>query len=224
MKKRILVVFTFVLASIFAFPSFADDYIYFGGNYSLITTDGNSSQAIGANISGIGDYGGLKKVYCAIGFAYDITGDRSFGIDEFEELGIDDIETNCFSIPIRFGYPIFCNINDNMDFLIIPSLAFDFNFVSGSFDWEFLGYNIKYDFSGFGYTAGLDLNLGMQHKVGGMYFRYGIDFDMPFVSLLTVDIDYSGYISGSTSGSGSSSMADYFMLATTPYISFGFKF
>ena len=207
--------FAFMACTVLCFlsvPVFADDFIYFGGNYSNTIADGNMSHALGGNFSAIGDYGGAKKIYSAIGFTVEITDRKDLLTADLKALGVDDMNTRFYSVPLRVGYPFFFDINDDMRFMLIPSLAFDLHFFHADFTQKLYGYKVNYELSGWGYSLGVSVNAGMQHKFNKIYLRYGVDFDLPFMTLLIADINYSGYVKGSTSDSVVNTMADYFLL------------
>lgn len=216
---------TFLCA--FSVPVFADDYLYFGGNYSNTVADGNISHGIGGNFSAIGDYGGAKKVYAAIGFVADVSGNRDLNTDELKKLGVQDMNTRFYSVPLRIGYPFIFSINENTNFLLIPALAFDLHFFHADFTQKIVGYDsvykVNYDMSGWGYSLGASVNLGMQHKINKVFVRYGVDFDTRLLTLLLADIKYTGYVKGTTSDAAFDTLADYFMLTSSPYVAIGFK-
>ena len=226
MKSKIAFVLCTVLC-FFSVPIFADDFIYFGGNYSNTIADGNISHAVGGNISLIGDYGGAKKCYVAFGFDVDLSGNRDLNTDELKKLGVHDMNTRFYSVPLRIGYPFIFSINENTNFLLIPALAFDLHFFHADFMQKMVVYDsvykINYDMSGWGYSLGASVNLGMQHKINKVFVRYGVDFDTRLFTLLLADIKYTGYVNGTTSDTAFNSVADYFMLTTSPYVSIGFK-
>ena len=73
MKKII----TFIIGILFiAVPAVAADYLYVGGNYSNTLARGMTSHAIGGNISILGDYGGVKRIYTSVGFVGDVSSNR----------------------------------------------------------------------------------------------------------------------------------------------------
>ena len=222
MKNKI----TFMLCTVLCFlsgPVFAEDFFYFGSNYSNTIANGNMSQGIGAHFSALGDYGGAKKIYSAIGFVADISSNRDLNTNELKRLGVSGMNTRFYSIPMRIGYPAVFDINTDMRFMLIPALAFDINFFHANFTQKLYGYKINYDMSGWGYALGVAVDVGMQHKVNKILLRYGVDLDFRMLSILLVDIKYSGYVNCSRSGVASNTMADYFMLTTSPYVSIGFK-
>lgn len=221
MKNKI----AFILLFFFALPSlsFADDYLHFGLNYSPTISNGNVSHAVGGNFSVIGDYGGAKKVYSAIGFTADITKRDSFLNDDLKKLGVNDFNSRFFAIPLRIGYPVFIKINEDIKFSFIPSLAFDIQFFNCNFKQNYLGYKFNYKISGWGYSAGVSANVGMQHKINKIYLRYGIDIDLPFVTMLLVDTEISGFIKKKASDVSVTSIASVFTVTPSPYISVGFQ-
>lgn len=221
MKGKIFFVSAFLC--FLSFSVFADDYLFFGVNYSNTISNGDISHGIGGNFSAIGDYGGYKRIYGALGFTADITSNRDLLTKDLKKLGVSNMDSHFFYIPLRIGYPIFFDINEATRFLLIPSMAFDIDIFNAKFSQNMLGYKVNYELSGWGYSFGMSLNLGMQHKLGKVYLRYGVDFDMPFFSMLIVDVKYSGYIRGSSSGSEFIPISDVFTLTTSPYISVGFK-
>ena len=224
MKKII----AFIIGILFiAVPAVAADYLYVGGNYSNTLARGMMSHAIGGNISILGDYGGAKRIYTSIGFVGDVSSNRDLNTDELKKVGIDGINTRFFSIPIRIGYPSLFNIDENMQFVFIPSLAMDMHFFRANFSQKIpvygFFYNVEYKLSGWGYSIGLAADVGMQHKINKVYLRYGVDFDMRLATLLLADIKYTGAIKGSSSSVITESIADYFALTSTLYIAAGFK-
>lgn len=224
MKKISIFIISILFATI---PAVARDYLYFGGNYSNIIGNNFINHAIGGNISAIGDYGGLKRLYVSIGFIGDVSGNRNINTYELKKIGVNGINTRFFAVPLRFGYPSLFNINENIQFIFTPSIAFDIQFFHADFKQklEIYGtpYNMEYKLSGWGYSLGVATDVGMQHKIHKVYLRYGIDFDMRLYTFLLADIKYSGTIKGDTSSIIMESIADYFMLTTSPYIAIGFK-
>ena len=221
--KKSVVLFCIILCA-FAVPAFADDYLYFGFNYSNTLANGNFSHGIGGNFSAIGDYGGAKKVYAAFGFTADVSSKRAINSNDLKQLGVKDVNTRFYSIPLRIGYPFMFNvINENNRFLLIPALAFNIHFFHADFMQNLSGYKIKYDMSGWGFSLGPSLNIGMDHKFNKIYLRYGLDFDIRFLTLLILDIKYTGDIKGSASNTSTDTIANSFMLTTSPYICIGFK-
>lgn len=226
MKGKIAFVLCALLCAIFI-PVFADDYLYFGGNYSNTIADGNMSHGVGGNFSAIGDYGGAKKVYAAIGFTADVSGERDLNTDDLKEMGVHGVDTKFYDVPMRIGYPFMLGVSDTTHFLIIPSLAFDLHFFHSGFTQKIVVfdsvYKVNYDMSGWGFSLGASLNLGMQHRIGKVYLRYGVDFDMRLLTLLIVNAKYSGFVSGTVSDVAFDTVADYFMLTSSPYVCIGFK-
>ena len=221
--KKVIILLCIILCT-FATPAFADDYLYFGFNYSNTIASGKFSHGIGGNFSAIGDYGGAKKVYAALGFTADISSKRAINSNDLKTLGVKDVNARFYSIPIRIGYPFMFNvINENNRFLLIPALAFDLHFFHADFMQKLSGYKIKYDLSGWGFSLGSALDIGMDHKFNKIYLRYGLDFDIRFLTLLLLDVKYTGDIKGSTSTSLTDTIANSFMLTTSPYICIGFK-
>nr|DAK79838.1 MAG TPA: Ail/Lom protein [Bacteriophage sp.] len=222
MKK--IAVLLCIIFCIFATSAFADDYLYFGFNYSNTLANGNFSHGIGGNFSAIGDYGGAKKVYAAFGFTADISSKRAINNNDLKTIGVKDINARFYSIPLRIGYPFMFNVvNENNRFLLIPALAFDIHFLHADFSQRKDGYKINYDMSGWGFSIGTSLDIGMDHKFNKIYLRYGLDFDIRFLTLLLLDIKYTGDITGSTSTTSTDTIANSFMLTTSPYICIGFK-
>ncbi|MGP1459136.1 MAG: hypothetical protein ACTTKL_07485 [Treponema sp.] len=144
-----------------------------------------------------------------------------------KKAGVDGINTRFFSMPLRLGYPTLFNINENMQFVFIPSFAVDVHFFRAEFEQKipFSGsvYNVEWTLSGWGYSAGLAADIGMQHKINKVYLRYGVDFDMRLATLLLADIKYTGAIKGSSKSAITESIADYFMLTSTLYVAVGFR-
>lgn len=226
MKSKI----AFMVCTVLCFlsvPVFADDFIYFGGNYSNTIADGNMSHGAGGYFSVIGDYGGAKKIYSAVGFTADVSGNRDLNTDDLKKSGVKDIETRFYSVPLRVGYPVIFDINDDTRFMLIPALAFDVHFFHADFTQKIVVYDsvykVNYDMSGWGYSVGVSFNLGMQHKLNKIYLRYGVDFDIRMLTLLFADVTYSGFASGTTTDAAFDTMADYFMLTSSPYVCIGFK-
>lgn len=164
-----------------------------------------------------------KKVYSAIGFTADITKRDSFLNDDLKKLGVNDFNSRFFAIPLRIGYPVFIKINEDIKFSFIPSLAFDIQFFNCNFKQNYLGYKFNYKISGWGYSAGVSANVGMQHKINKIYLRYGIDIDLPFVTMLLVDTEISGFIKKKASDVSVTSIASVFTVTPSPYISVGFQ-
>ena len=81
MKKISIFIISILFAAI---PAVAKDYLYFGGNYSNIIGNNFINHAIGGNISAIGDYGGLKRLYVSIGFIGDVSGNRNINTYELK--------------------------------------------------------------------------------------------------------------------------------------------
>ena len=129
MKKTICA----ALFAALAFGAFSDDYLFFGANYSNTIADKNVSHAIGGNFSSIGDYGGAKKLYAALGFNYELTNRANLISDDFKKLGVNGLSMKSFALPIRIGYPVIPNITERTRFVFIPSLAFDILFFKASF-------------------------------------------------------------------------------------------
>ena len=50
-----------------------------------------------------------------------------------------------------------------------------------------------------------------------------VDFDTRLFMLLLADIKYTRYVNSTTTDMAFNSVADYFMLTTSPYVSIGFK-
>ena len=221
MKNKI----AFILFALFVLPflSFADDYLYFGLNYSPTISGKNVSHAIGGNFFVIGDYGGAKKVYSAVGFTADVTKRDSFLTDDLKSLGVNDFNSRFFAVPLRVGYPVFAKINENTKFNFIPSLAFDFQIFNCSFNQNYLGYKLDYKISGWGYSLGISANMGIQHKINTIYLCYGVDVDMPFFTMLLSNVKISGFVKKETDGDSITSIADVFTITFSPYISVGFK-
>lgn len=226
MKSKIAFVLCALLCAL-SVPVFADNYLYFGGNYSNTIADGNVSHGIGGNFSAIGDYGGAKKVYAAVGFTADVSGERDLNTDDLKKLGVNGIETSFYTVPLRIGYPFMLGVSDTTHCLIVPSLAFDLHFFHADFTQKIVVYDsvykVNYDISGWGYSLGASLDIGMQHKINKVYLRYGVDFDMRLLTILLADAEYSGFVSGTSTDAAFDTVADYFMLTSSPYVCVGFK-
>lgn len=226
MKSKIAFMVCTVLC-FFSVPVFADDFIYFGGNYSNTIADNNMSHGVGGHFSALGDYGGSKKIYASFGFTADVSGSRDLNTDELKKLGVHDMDMSFYSVPLRMGYPVILDINDDTRFMLIPALAFNIHFFHADFTQKMIVYNsvykINYDMSGWGYSLGTAVDVGMQHKLNKIFLRYGVDLDFRMLTILIADIKYSGYVKGTTSDAAFNTMADYFMLTTSPYVSVGFK-
>ncbi len=208
-----------------AVPAFSDCYMYFGGNYSNTVSDGSVSHGVGGNYTIIVESGGVGRFYTGIGLVADVT-NRNINTDELKKLGVNGIDTNFYTVPMRFGYPVMLGVTDSTKFLIIPSLAFDMHFFNADFTQRIARYGYvmeSYDMSGWGYSLGASLNLGMQHRINKMYMRYGVDFDFRFLTILLADIEYSGVIRGTTTSSAFDTVSDYVMFTTSPYLCIGFK-
>ena len=221
MKNKI----TFILLIFFVLPcfSFADDYLYFGLNYSPTISGRNISHAIGGFFSVIGDYGGARKIYSSVGFNADITKRDSFLTDDLKSLGVNDFNSLFFALPLRIGYPVFAKINENTKFDFIPSFAFDVQIFNCGFRQNYLDYELNYKISGWGYSLGISANIGMQHKINTIYLCYGIDVDMPFFTMFLSNVKISGFVRKETDGVSVTSIADVFTITFSPYISIGFK-
>lgn len=217
--------FAFVLCAFLcalSVPAFADDdYLYFGADYTCTTAGGYTSHALGGHLSVINDW-----LYVAVGFSADVSGDRNFGIDELRELGVGNIDMNFFFAPIRIGYPFMLG-SEGATFLIAPALAFDLQFFSAKFSQRIDVYDktvkMNYKMAGFGFTLGASLNLGMQHKIGKAYLRYGVDLDFGLFTEMTYRIDFSGFVSGSDSDAYITTVADFLQFSASPYICLGFR-
>ena len=222
MKGRIaFVLCALVCAS--SVPVFAyGDILCFGANYTYATAGGHGSHAVGGHLSVIANWG-----YLAVGFSADVSGERDLNMDELRGLGVGKVDTNFFSVPIRVGYPFMIG-RGSARFLIIPSLAFDMQFFEAKFSQKIdiydSTYKMNYKCSGWGYTLGASLNLGMQHKLGRAYLRYGCDLDFGLLTVLLMNIDYSGFLNGSTSDSYVGTAAtDGLQFAASPYLCIGFR-
>jgi|GEM_PF-1365920 hypothetical protein len=222
MKKNIFAVLVFVAASML---SFADDYIYIGPNYTASFSKSGTSNGIGLQFSAIGEYSNTFKIYSAIGYVYNINAKDDFiKSSELSKLGIKSFDINLHTLPLRIGYPFSINIAEKMRIFFIPALAFDIQFFSANFTQRIAGFKINYNMRGFGYSVGPSFNVCVQNKfTDKLYIRYGIDFDMPLITLMFFDCDYSGAIHGSTSDAKFSTFADNFMLSASPYVCIGFK-
>lgn len=210
---------TVLALSVSAFAE--DECLYFGANYSYMYGGGYGSHAVGGHVSTITD-----RVYAALGFLADVSGDRDFEMKELRELGVRNIETKFFTVPIRIGYPFMIG-SDTATFTIILSVSADAQFFGVTFDQKNDSYKMSYKMSGFGTTFGAALNLGMQHKIGKAKLMYGVDMDFGLLSVAVYRFDYSGYVPkhvvGSGTGSSFSTVADGLQFAASPYISVGFS-
>lgn len=221
MKGRIaFVLCALVCAS--SVPVFAyGDILCFGANYTYATAGGHGSHAVGGHISVTSGW-----VYAAVGFSADVSGDRNIGIDELCEIGISNIDTKSFSVPVRLGYPFMIG-SDTAKFVIIPSLSFDLLFFGAKFSQEIEMYGtahkVNCQVSGFGFTLGASLNLGMQHKLGRAYLRYGVDLDFGLFTDMIYRFDISGFVSVSGSDSYSTTVADGLQFSASPYLCIGFR-
>lgn len=222
MKKLFVLFFCFCLFSVCA-----ENHSFFGGNFSATFENDAKSYSIGGNYSVIGYYGGFKKLYASVGLVADVSGERDLLNDDLRSLGISGIDIRFFTVPCRFGLPVEHSFNGSLTLLVVPSLACDVHlfrsdfvqrlFIYGSY------YTVNYKLSGFGYSLGLALDVGMKHQVNNLLFRYGVDCDLRVLSLYAVDASYSGSIIGSTKYTLTSSIADYTMLTVSPYVAIGFK-
>ena len=224
MKSRVaFLVIALVCAASVAVSS--ETYLYFGANYSnTVTTLGGASpdHAVGGNISVIAD-----RLYAALGFVADVSNGHDLKTDELKKIGVHGMDTSFYYVPMRIGYTFMLGVGDTSHFMIIPALAFDLHFFHADFEQKIPAYGHvyreSYDMSGWGYSLGASLNLGMQHRLNKVYLRYGVDFDVRLLTLLFADIEYSGVVNGTISDSAFDTVADYFMLTSSPYISIGFK-
>lgn len=224
MRSRIAFVLCAVFCA-FSVPAFAETYMYFGGNYSntVTTFDGTSpDHVVGGNISVIAD-----RLYAALGFVADVSNGHDLKTDELKKIGVHGMETSFYYVPMRIGYTFMLGVGDTSYFMIVPALAFDLHFFHADFEQKIPAYGYvyreSYEMSGWGYSLGASLNLGMQHRMNKVYLRYGVDFDVRLLTLLLAGIEYSGVVNGTISDSAFDTVADYFMLTSSPYISIGFK-
>lgn len=221
MKGRIAFVLC-ALVCAFSVPVFAyGDILSFGANYTYAKAGGHGSHAVGGHISVTSGW-----IYAAVGFSADVSGNRNIGIDELREIGISNIDTKSFSIPVRLGYPFMIG-RDTATFMIIPSLSFDMLFFGSKFSQRIETYGATYKadckISGFGLTLGAALNLGMQHKLGRAYLRYGVDLDFGLFTDMIYRFDISGFVSVSGSDSYSTTVADGLQFSASPYLCVGFR-
>lgn len=216
--------FAFVLCALFcAVSAFAEDEcFYLGANYSYLTAGGYGSHAVGGHLSFVED-----RVYAAVGFLADVSGDRNIEMEEMRGLGVGKFETKTYAVPMRVGYPFMLG-GESAALTIIPALAVDAQFLRAEFGQEIDGYEMNYKMSGFGATVGAALNIGMQHRIGRVCLMYGIDMDFGLLSFAVYRFDYSGYVSkkhvaGSGEGTSFSSVADGLQFAVSPYLCVGFS-
>ena len=54
------------------------------------------------------------KVYAAFGFTADVSSKRAINSNDLKQLGVKDVNTRFYSIPLRIGYPFMFNVvNEN---------------------------------------------------------------------------------------------------------------
>ena len=222
MKKNCFAILLFAIVSV---VSFADDYIYIGPNYTATFSESGTNSGIGFQFSAIGEYSTTFKIYSALGYIYNINAKDDFiKSNELSKLGVKFNDVNLHILPLRIGYPFSLNISEKMRMFFIPALAFDIQFFSANFTQRIAGFKIDYKMHGFGYSMGPSFNVCVQNKfTDKLYIRYGVDFDMPMITFMFFDCDYSGSIRGSTSDAKFSTFADNFTLSASPYVCMGFK-
>ncbi len=217
----------FLFLTLFSLVSFAADYLHFGFNYSPTISDGGTSHAIGGHFAAIGDYSDAFKIYAAIGFSGDVTNRDSFLTDDLKKLGVKDFESKFFAVPLRIGYPFLVRIGGGTQLQIIPALAFDLQFFKCKFRQVLFVYDtpykVNYDMSGWGYSLGISANVGMQHRLGKVYLRYGIDVDFPFMTMILYKAKFSGAVSGNMDDSSVTTIMDALSVTLSPYVSVGFR-
>lgn len=222
MKGKFAFVLCALLLCAVSVPVFAEeDSLCFGANYTYMTCGGYGSHAVGGNVSYMND-----SLYVAFGFSADVSGKRNLGVDQLRELGVGNVDTKFFCVPLRVGYPFMVG-GDAATFLIVPSLAFDMQFFGAKFTQKIDVYDktvkVNYQMAGFGFTLGASLNLGMQHKLGRAYLRYGVDLDFGLLTEMVYKFKFTGFVSGSDSDADFTTVADGLQFAASPYLCVGFS-
>ncbi len=228
LKIKTLLFVGVALCAMLAVPNaHADDTLFFGANYSLSIADGEVAHGLGAKFSAIGEYEKFN-LFSSIGFVAGLSDRGDLITPDLRALGVTDVDTLAFTVPLRVGYPFLINATENLRIALIPSLAFDLLFFSSKFSQSLYSTTLAYDLSGWGYSLGISANLGVQHKIGKVYLWYGIDFALPFVTVVLLSGEYSGYsfgysVSGSVTDAATITPADYFSITISPFICVGFK-
>ncbi len=153
---------------------------------------------------------------------------------------IQNLNSNSLYFPTQRGYTFSSTVSDNAEFLITPTIGF------GVF-WTLLDYNttelitapdpadpdvLQYsEYTGYmlGFDMGLGLDIAMIHKFSDVYFRYGLELNIPMFQLstsrMTKNISDDGVYYGQDLKAKSKhdfySIADIFKFEVTPYISIG---
>ena len=223
----------FVACAVFcvalAAPSSAYDYtLFFGANYSASIADGDVSHGLGANVAEIVELDRGGNLFASIGFSAGLSGRNGLLTPDLKALGVADFDMASFFVPMRIGCPVLFDATENLRVAFIPSFAFDILFFSSKFtqsvDGSAITYN--YDLSGWGYSMGLAANLGVQHKFGRALLWYGVDFEIPLVTFIFIDGEYTSSASTATRtvvDVSIATLADYFSIAISPFICIGFR-
>lgn len=208
-------------------PAFSEeeDSVHFGFNYSPTFSQGDVRHVIGGHVALLGDRDDwFRKYYVAFGFDVDITKDGERLMESLEVLGVKNLDYKFFMIPFRVGYPFFVRFNDSASLNIIPSLAVDFQIPYCKFSQTIERKKVSCELYGFGFSLGFSADIGMQHRFGAFQLRYGVDVEVPFVTMLICNIKMTGAVNASASASSIKYISDAFALTLSPYLSIGFEF
>lgn len=178
MKKLSL---CFILVCLISFHIAADCYMFLGGNYSVtLKTDGQPVNAGGANYTVIWDWGRFRGLYLEAGVIFG--SDKNAPKTPYN-FDFSDYNAFVYGLGFRLGYPFKFDVSDNLRFSIVPAVAIDFNAIKGKFE------NNKV--SGNGERLGLVTVLSACHKLGGLYLRYGAEFEVCALSSMIYSYDYN---------------------------------
>lgn len=185
---------------------------------------GGVTHAVGGNVAFLCDRDDwLRRCYVAFGFTADLTKDSEKLLKGLDALGVRNLKYNFFAIPFRVGYPFFIRFGST-SLNIIPSLAVDFQIPYCKFTQTVQGKRVDSQMFGFGCSLGVSADIGMQHRFGAFHLRYGVDLEMPFITVLLASVKMTGAVNMTVKDSSFSSIEDGFAMTVSPYVSVGFEF
>lgn len=178
--KKYAVLFYFFFVS---FLSFADCFMFLGGNYSAtLKADYKPIHAGGINYTVEFDWGKYKGLYLCAGVVFGSDSNTPNTPYNFDFSGYSAFVSG---LGLRVGYPFKFDVSDVFRLSLVPALTFDATSLRGDFSDN----KIKGD----GVRAGIALVLSARHKLGSLYLRYGAEFELCCVSAITYKYTHSIY-------------------------------
>lgn len=204
--RRLLILFILIITLIV--PAAAECQMYFGANYSHTITNKegyDSSDAMGVNYSVLWNWGKFKGLYLSAFILYE---PYNYNKPEtWDSFKITSYKSSCVNVYLRAGYPFDFTLSENTTFTFIPCFAIDVLSTSATAN--------DIDIGGQGEQMGAAFVASVQHKIGGLCLRYGVDIDVPVFRGMTYDY-YKIYTDYDT-------IEDAHFITASPFIGVGFQ-